>query len=158
MKTSLPRQSGIVLAVTLFMLALLTLIGVSAVTMSTSHLRLTGNLQTEMETEAALNRVMETFLSSSAPFTRPEGLCNPPPQTVTVNGHAITVDIDEPICTGIIEKTDVFVPHVFDIRAQAIDNLTHSSATIHWGVSIPLPMAPVGASAICKPVPSGNPC
>lgn len=154
MKVSSHHQSGVVLTVTLFMLALLTLIGISAVTLSTSHFRLTGNLQAEMETEAALNVVMENYLSSDAPFIQPGGVCHPAPQTVTVNGRAITVDIEEPVCTGIIERTDVFTPHIFNIRATATDPLTASSVTAHWGVSIPLPPS----SAMCKPVPSGNPC
>lgn len=154
MKALSCHQSGVVLTVTLFMLALLTLIGISAVTMSTSHFRLTGNLQAEMETEAGLNMVMENYLSSDAPFIRPGGVCRPAPQTVTVNGRTITVDIEEPVCTGIIEKTDVFIPHVFDIRATATDPLTGSSVSAHWGISIPLPPS----SAMCKPVPSGIPC
>ena len=57
----LKRQTGVVLAVSLFMLALLTIIGVSAITLSTTHFRLVGNLQAANEADMAIRAIVERY-------------------------------------------------------------------------------------------------
>lgn len=63
MKTA-HSQTGVVLAVTLFMLLLLTIIGVSAVMMSTTHFRLIGNLQSSYEAEITARNGIVKYLKN----------------------------------------------------------------------------------------------
>lgn len=59
-------QSGVVFAISLFMLALLTVIGIAAMKLSTTHYRLVGNLQEATELEMGARAAIEKYVSETA--------------------------------------------------------------------------------------------
>ena len=71
-------QCGATLFMTLILLLILTLFVVSAVTTSTSNLRVVGNMQAQSEAEAAGQQVIAKFISDATNF-------NPPAVSATVN-------------------------------------------------------------------------
>lgn len=94
------RESGVALAVTLFMLGLLTVIGVSAIMLSTSHFRLVGNLQAANEAEMAVREAVECVACEKA-----GAACNPlsyqcKKVAIRVNGRPINVEI-RTRCVGV---------------------------------------------------------
>lgn len=144
------HQSGVALAVTLFMLGLLTVIGVSAVMLGTTHLRLVSNLQAEKEAEMALQQWVECYISSPGqpiatgcppnnidPLAPPS---DPPPESVTVNGRALVIDISKPRCTGYIETRSgpETYPLLWEFTATATDTATGVSLRYHWGITAPM--------------------
>jgi hypothetical protein len=139
------HQSGVALAVTLFMLALLTIIGVSAVMLGTTHFRLVSNLQAEKEAETAMQMAVEHLIS--VPTGAHADAFNPPldpaAEYIEVNGHSIRVDISQPRCTGYIESRsgpDTY-PLLWEFRAVTQDDATGANFTFHWGVTAPMPIA-----------------
>lgn len=162
------KQLGTVLAVSLVMLTVVTLLGVAALNLSTTNLRLAGNTQAEKEVEAALKTAIETFVSSSDPFMRSGGTCNPAPQTVTVQGHAVAVDLDEPFCLSAVavpgSSTGYTGPlsapggqvgkenTTWEIRGTAWDALTGTRIAGRQGIMIPLP------AGNCPATLTNNPC
>lgn len=137
------RQAGVVLAVTLFMLALLTIIGISAVMMSTTHFRLVGNLQSEKEVEMAMQMAVEDFISvpkSGHPdaFDPPIGA---PTSTLSVNGRPVQVTISQPRCVGYVESTcsGTTCSTHWEFQAIATDTVTGTCQAYRWGISAPMP-------------------
>ena len=144
--THMNAQAGVALAVTLFMLALLTIIGVSAVTLSTTHFRLVGNLQTANEAEMALRSAMEQVAceksgTDCAPATYACRSLN-----ICVNGHAVEVQI-RPRCNGFayssaeggsISGRNV-VDTYWDLEGKMADPTAFfgTNISVHWGLMVP---------------------
>ena len=152
------KQSGAVLAVSLLMLAVATLIGGVAITLGTTNLRLAGNMQAQKEVESAMQTAIEDFLSTNDPFKRPAGTCDPALKTVTVNGHAVAVDLDEPICLAAIKApgytVNMLAPEdtVWEIRGTAWDTATGTRVAGRQGITIRL------LAGNCPATPTGTPC
>lgn len=151
------RQSGAVLAVSLIMLGLLTLIGVTAINTGLVNFKLVGNLQAEKAVEMALHKAGQEYLSSDAPFSG-FTTCDPPATTMVVNGLSITVDIDEPLCINVAEPEGESLSggmatnvSMWEIRATAVDPASGARAVARWGIAMPL-------LTICPPVRTGNGC
>lgn len=136
------RQKGVVLAVTLFMLALLTIIGVSAVTLSTTHFRLVGNLQSANEAEMAMRFAIESFISEKNTDGILKsfecGKCVNYP--VCTNDHQVDIKIT-PKCMGKIPPNSESsltkkqpMDGLWDIEAKLSDS---STGTVHWGLITP---------------------
>jgi hypothetical protein len=165
------KQSGAALAVSLFMLGTLTLIGVAAISSGTVNFRLVNNLQAQKEVEKAAQAAVETYLSDALPFGMAGTTCDPPPQTVTVNGLVVTVDLEEPDCLGSVPTPrppnlkDTELHGVatrdatWEIRATAWeensgttwDKSSGARFAAHWGVVVRLLNA-------CSTVRTNTPC
>lgn len=148
MLTNKKKQGGVVLAVTLFMLALLTIIGVSAVMLSTTHFRIVGNLQSSNEAEMAMRFAIENFISAKDIDGSLKDLeCEQCLYPVCVYGHRIDVTVTS-VCTGRIPSLEGSLksPQIdgsWDIRAIANNQTT---SAIHWGVITP--------KRTCNPLPA----
>ena len=145
-------QSGVALVVALIMLGLLAIIGVAAVKLSTTHFRVVGNLQAENETKMALQSKVESYIGDPTSFFPPNG---PSRSSITVNGHAVIVDIGLPRCVASLTPPDSSIQNpsasaVFEICAKAQDTVTGANMTYRWGVNVPF--------AKCNPPFDVNPC
>lgn len=156
-----PFQSGVILAVTLFMLGLLTLLGISAVMLGTTHFRLVGNLQAEKEAEMAMQMAVERFISVPDPTHGRVDAFNPPAapaqSSLTLNGQTITVDITQPRCVGYVESTDTGTTYatLWEFQAVARSTATGTCLAYRWGVSAPMPPQLCVATGT---EPSATPC
>ena len=151
MKNRATRQSGVALAVTLLMLGLLMVIGVSAVMMSSTHFRQIANQQAENELRMALLDALEEHASNTG-HLRNAATYYPLTRAVSVNGHTVTIEIGAPVLVGAIPVTgsNNTIP-VIDFCGRGTDTVTGASMTYHVGVSNPL--APTDLLAR-----TGNPC
>jgi Tfp pilus assembly protein PilX len=139
------NQTGAVLAVSLIMLAVLTLLGVAAIGTGMTNFKLVGNLQAQKEAEQAVHAAMETYFSTATPFIQNAGTCDPDEQTETVNGNEVVVDIAEPLClnstpapgNSLINGIPVRITS-WDIRATVRDAVSGSRVATHWGLIIPM--------------------
>lgn len=159
-------QYGAALAVCLILLGMLTLVGVTAISMVMTNAKLVGNLQAEKEVEKALDAAVETLLSDHTPITKSSGTCDPPQTSVTVNGLNITVDLDEPRCLSVtsnvnpdqasseVAKMGDTQVTLWEISGTAWDNVTGARVRARWGVALPV----LTGNPICLPVPTGNSC
>jgi Tfp pilus assembly protein PilX len=88
------NQRGSTLIVGLIMLVLMTLIALSAITMSTGNLKIVGNMQYQQEAtnaaQAAINQVFSQTSYFTAPTTMPTSI------DVTINGATYSVSLAQP--------------------------------------------------------------
>ena len=159
-------QSGVALAVTLLMLGLLTIIGVSAVMLSTTHFRLVGNLQSTNETDMAVRSVIENFVSGKTDDGVPKG----PPTcgecttvAMCVNGRQIDIDITAQ-CVGNTPADaggsvqDVGKNAVWDIQGRARDAISGAEIVGHWGLLVPASSCQPCVIAQCTTTPAALTC
>lgn len=132
------RQRGAVLLVSLIILMIITLFVVSSANLTSSDLRIVGNLQSKMTISRSVQQAIEEVLSNVNNFTSPAA------QSITVNG--IPVAISAPVCLGTSPAagyTAVNNITLYDtnwsVTATATDALTGATATINQGVRIRLP-------------------
>lgn len=132
------RQRGAVLLVSLVMLMVITLFVVSSANMSSTDLRIVGNLQRKMVINQSVQQAIEDVLSNVSNFNTPVA------QTITVNGTAVAVSA--PACLGTATAagyTAVNNITLYDtnwsVSATATDLLTGATSTINQGVRIRLP-------------------
>ncbi len=150
-KRPLHTQTGISLLVGLVMLAVLTLLVVSAVRMSNSNLKIVGNQQARDEITAAAQQAIEQVMSSASNFYTPVA------QTFNIDANNdgtpdYTVQTTAPICLqtvpveGYSEEFATSAPQDthWDIAATATDPRTGATITIHQGVKVRM-----DSSAIC---------
>lgn len=138
--TSPRNQTGVALIVALLMLAVLALLGVTAVNNSTVNLRVTYNMQAYQDAEAAAQDAIEQVIGSIASFNTPTD------QTITIDWiDGVTVAVDAPICLGAqpaegYSASFALAPEdtEWDVRAAATDAVTGAAATITQGVAITL--------------------
>lgn len=141
------RQHGAALAVGLIMLTLITLMVVTAFTLSGSNLKAVGNMQFKNEATAAANKAIEQIISSN--FTVATS-----PETVNVdlnndgnNDYTVTVAVPsciratkagEPILSSISLGAGMSAASnwntVWNIEATVLDVKTGASVRIHSGV------------------------
>jgi type II secretory pathway pseudopilin PulG len=143
-------QRGATLVVALIMLTLITLVVVSAFTLSSSNLKAVGNMQARDESIAAANQAIELVVSSS--FTD-----LPVAQEVNVDINKdgttdYTVAIAVPKCVKAIEvpnpdKCDETLKALcaennwytnWDLQATVGDAASGASAVVHQGVRVKL--------------------
>ncbi|NCA71289.1 MAG: hypothetical protein EOM91_14550 [Sphingobacteriia bacterium] len=151
------RQAGVVLVVTLFMMGLLTIIGVSAIHMSTSHFRLVGNLQDANELEMAARAVIERYASEN-----PNLNCANVAIPIEVHGRSICIAIDtrcvgmtpgDPEGSSLVDGKQVFDAH-WEIRARPVGIDWSEGLLLHWGLVIPVssfcPSCPAPTEVTCQ--------
>ena len=126
------------------MLALLTIIGVSAVTLSTSHFRLVGNLQNANEAEMALRSAMEQVACEKSGIDCAPTSYDCRSTTICVNGHAIQIEV-RPRCNGVAysstESTSIsgknIVDTYWDLEGKVVNDIFGANTTVHWGLMLP---------------------
>lgn len=142
-------QKGVALIVGLIMLVLITLVVVSAFRMSSSNLRLVGNVQVRNEATAAANQVIERVVSSAFYQTGAQSA------TVDINKDGtndFTVQVAAPVCArawvaASSEGSDVELPMMassiwyteWDIDATASDPASGASVRVRQGVRVAMP-------------------
>lgn len=161
------RQHGATLVIGLIMLVLITLMVISAFTMSSTNLKLVGNMQAKEEASAAANAAIEEVISSATVF---ESLAGVPladrvaPEPIQVGNYEVAVAVPE--CVYSTEITDNtsgdqnpnilnqsagtggtvgtvgFRNTFWDIRATVNDPVTGASVEVHQGIRVALPALP----------------
>lgn len=163
-----PRVSkGFALAVALFMLVLLTLIGVTAMKLTATHSRIVGNLQVATEQEMAARAAIETYVTD-----HPALACEVTPISVCIQQRQVCVSV----CTkcigrgvrnpegGSISGGKPLYDSYWDISATTEPETLGAEVTIHWGLMIPLsgfcpqegegecPICPLGEPVLCPAI------
>lgn len=127
------RQKGAALLVSLMMLVILTLLGISAVNMSTINFKITGNRQASMESSVRTQNAIETVLSDIDNFASPDTAIaainnvNIAPRRCysrkTALGYSLTWGLAP-------EDTN------WEVVARYADPVTSAATTIHQGVQV----------------------
>lgn len=132
------RQRGAVLLVSLVILMVITLFVVSSANMSSTDLRIVGNLQRKMVINQSVQQAIEEVLSNVSNFNTPVA------QTITVNGIAVAVSapacLDTAPATGYTAVNNITLYDTnWSVSATATDLITGATSTINQGVRIRLP-------------------
>ena len=132
------HQTGATLVVALLMLAVLALLGVTAVNNSTINLRIVGNMQAHQDAEAVAQEAIEQVISSIAVFN------NPQPSNITLSG--VTVQVSAPTCLDVrpadgYSVTFALAPENthWELDADYDDPVTSARASLVQGVTIVMP-------------------
>ena len=124
------RQQGATLVMGLFFMTVLMLTVVIAFRMSNTNLRAVGNMQSEVEAEAAAEKAIERVLSTDTTFTAPAQT------TVAADEYGVAVTVAKPEC---IRTTPVYVPTSPDLTPNIyIEGKPFSSSGFsetHWDVA-----------------------
>jgi len=145
MRTSLQRQQGATLLVTLIMLVVLTMFAVSGFNLSSVNLRIAGNFQAQRYVDAVAQQAIEQVISSTTAFS-----LTPTASTICVNGSGtdctggLNVAMAAPTCNytatakGYTKKIGELTPEDTDweVRATVVDPLTQARAVVAQGVRI----------------------
>ena len=123
--------------VALVMLVLLTMLAVSAINLSTTNLKIVGNMQAQKYMDAAAQEAIEKAMSSSGTFT------SPAQTTVTTTMGNVTVS--QAVCLGgqVAKGYSAVVTNIIPqdntweiIATTDPDPLTGATSTIHQGVQM----------------------
>lgn len=151
--TSLSRQRGATLLISLIMLVVLTLFALTAINLSTTNLRIVGNMQRQLEATAAAQMAIEQIIGNSSNFTAAPTTSQA--VAIDLNNDGTTdfsVVVSPPACRymanapGYSYSFSGSAPQntIWDIQAVATDSLSGASVTVHQGVKVLL-----GAGATC---------
>ncbi len=129
------RQCGAILIITLIMLAVMTLFGISIMNMQLIEWRVIGNAQSKQRVQADVAQAIEDILSDTTFFTTRSA------RTVTVNGNEIS--ISAPVCTGVNRVSGYSAVSNFSVydvawtvEASATDATTGAVALVTQGVRV----------------------
>lgn len=139
------KQRGAALLVGLVMLVVLTLLVVSSIRVSSTNLKVVGNMQVKNEAVAAAQQGIENILSNVANFYTPAAQTS----TVDINNDGIadyTVNVDAPVCLKLVPVEGYSVEFAesapkdsyWDIKAVVTDTRTGAAATVHQGAKVRL--------------------
>ena len=139
------KQRGATLLVGLVMLVVLTLLVVSAIRVSSTNLKVVGNMQVKSEAVAAAQQAIEGILSDVSNFYTPTARTT----TVDINNDSIadyTVALSAPVCLKLVAVDGYSVDFAesapkdsyWDIRAVVTDTRTGAAATLHQGAKVRL--------------------
>lgn len=145
---SLQRQRGATLVVGLIMLVLVTLMVVTAFTLSSSNLKAVGNMQFRNEAIAAANKAIEQVVSSNFTTATAAETINVDMNSDGTNDYMVTVE--KPDCVratkaGKPPPSSTSMPGlataanwntVWNIRAIVTDATTGANVTTHAGVRV----------------------
>ena len=157
-------QAGLALLMALIMLGLLSLLGASAVAITTAHLRLVGNLQAAYEAELAARRVIGQWLCDPGKLGCPPLMARCQILPTCINGRRIDVRI-ETHCTGSRPASaagESLVAGMLDTQwdiAATVLTTGQTRQTYHAGVLVlqggECPQASA-ALAVCEPASDGG--
>ena len=136
--STVKRQRGATLIITLIMLVILTLFAVSGFNLSSVNLKIVGNFQQQKTMEAVAQQAIEQVISTASPFN-----LTPAASTVTVSGYSVAVS--KPVCNydvtaqGYTKKIGELTPEDTDWEIQAtVSDPLGAQATIVQGVRVRL--------------------
>ncbi len=146
------RQSGVVLVVSLLMLALLSVLAVTALYTDTSQLRVIANLQNDISLEALTQAELNRFAGQLNGFQR--HTCDPAPFTKSPD---YTFDLEEPRClqartqpgssalSGIAPEQTLW-----EVRIKGRDNRSGNEIVLRqgWLMDRPAGQCPVQSSGL----------
>lgn len=151
--TKLSRQRGSTLLISLIMLVVLTLFALTAINLSTTNLRIVGNMQRQLEATSAAQMAIEQIIGNAGNFTAAPTTN----QTVAIdlNNDGTTdfsVVVSPPACKYMANAPGYSLSFsgsapqttIWDIQAVATDPVSGASVTVHQGVKVLL-----GAGATC---------
>jgi Tfp pilus assembly protein PilX len=155
------EQRGMTLVVSLIMLAVLTLIVVSAIRFGNINQRIAGNAQTEAEAAAAAQVAVETMLKTVDDATKIDNVAAVPAMQVSTGGQTYTVNAAKPACTLSKNLTSLDLdtknkpedrkcidgdpPKIYDADGNLIPGLT-ACKDQQWDISASVADASSGAS------------
>ena len=135
---TLTKQRGATLVISLVMLVIITLFVLSTINLSTTNLRIIGNMQNKSSIGFDAQQAIEDILSNLANFDTPAA------QNVTVNGTSVAVSA--PDCLGVSAAsgyTAVWDITLYDtnwvVNATVSDPATGATVVVTQGVRIRLP-------------------
>ena len=157
------RQQGATLVIALVMLVMITLVVVSAMSLSLTNLRVAGNLQFRSEATAAAELAVERFISTDFTTAMPTGVTTFQVDANQDGTNDYTVTIPIPVCTKVtvLKNSDLVMPDqeaclfkvqgastpysrcadtLWDVTATVRDanllaRLTGASLVVHRGIS-----------------------
>ncbi len=142
-------QRGSTLFVGLIMLVVLTLLVISAIRISSTDLRIVGNMQVQEEARTAAQDAIDELINDNN-FATASGV--PPARSVSVNGTSYNVTFGDLTCNSFapVAKDDPVLANTpeclgttgttycywasWDIPATVTDPRTGTSVTVHQGV------------------------
>lgn len=153
------RERGMSLLVVLVMLVVLTLFAVSAINLSTSNLKVVGNMQARQSNESVALQAIESVISSVTPFVTPTAattfapvggtITSTTPNTPTAGDTTLltstgyTVVVGKRACLFNAPATGysaviAIAPedNHWDFLVTVTDNLTGARSVMHQGVKI----------------------
>ena len=137
MNTLKHYQHGATLIVALVMLVLLTMLAVSSINLSTTNLKIVGNMQAQKYMDAAAQDAIEQAMSTSDTFTAPS--------STTVSTVMGNVFVSQAVCLGgqTAKGYSAVVSNIIPqdntwelIATTDPDPVTGATATIHQGVQM----------------------
>lgn len=157
------RQKGVILVISLILLATLSLLAVAMLHTSTSQLRIIANMQDEMLLESLAQAELDEFRNQTDRFGA--DTCNPPSHR-TIPGSLLEsyvadfeFDVDEPRClqakveVGASELSPTAPEEtLWEIRVSGRDTRTGAEVALRQGLILYLP------SGQCPLAPTGRPC
>ena len=131
-----PRERGISLLVVLVMLVVLTLFALSAINLSTSNLKVVGNMQARQANEAVALQAVETVIGNISYFSAPTS-------AVAFEQSGYTVTVANRTCLYSAAATGysaviALAPEdtQWDFQVTVTDNTTGASTVMRQGVKI----------------------
>ena len=137
MNTLKHYQQGATLIVALVMLVLLTMLAVSSINLSTTNLKIVGNMQAQKYMDAAAQDAIEQAMSTSDTFTAPA--------STTISTSMGDVFVSQAVCLGgqtakgysAVVSNIIPQDNTWEIIATTDpDPVTGATATIHQGVQM----------------------
>lgn len=148
------KQWGASLLVSLIMLLVLTLLVVSGIRMSSTNLKIVGNMQAKNEATAAAQQAIEQVMGDLNNFYPPLIYPLIPPQTdptipVDINNDGVddyTVTTSAAVCLKLVPVQGYSASFAasapkdtyWDIKAIVTDSRTGATATVHQGAKVRL--------------------
>lgn len=133
--SSMNKQHGVTLLVTLIMLVVLTLLVVSAVRSSTINLRIAGNTQMQEEATASAQQAIEQVISTNFTINPVSGVVN-----VDINNSGTTdyvANVAAPTCQGSTSITNASLDMTNPNDAPCFSSSTASNAGIIYASGVP---------------------
>ena len=143
--TILRPNKGFALAVALFMLVLLTLIGITAMKLTATHSRIVGNIQDATERELAARAAIETYVTehptldcgtAAIPICIPQRVNDNGVVCVAVTTNCVGRSVRNPEGGSISGGKPLYDSH-WDIAARPVLGEV-TEPWVHWGLMIPL--------------------
>ncbi|MBF0294853.1 MAG: hypothetical protein HQL96_06660 [Magnetococcales bacterium] len=131
-----PSQGAATLLTSLVILIVLTLLVVTSLNVSTVQLRIIGNTQTVKNMDAASQRALEFFISSSANFS-----VDTPSQSFTEGADTGTLAAPQCIHSQVATGSSAvwsMAPrdNVWELQATITNSATGAKSTIHQGIQV----------------------
>ena len=146
MNTSILRQQGATLLVTLIMLVVLTLFAVTGFNLSSMNLKIVGNFQQQKINDAAVQQAIEQVMSTVTLFAAPAAadICVPSGLAPPCATAEQQVAVERARCNyrtaakGYTKKIGELTPEDtnWDVRASYTDALTGASSAMVQGVAV----------------------